>query len=69
MTENADRIPLALVPRELAYRTDGQPPSYRRVYVAILNYNLPAEQENGRWNISRADLPLYAEHFGMTTAA
>jgi len=69
MHDNPDRIPLALVPRELAYLTDGQPPTYRRVYKAVLDYAVPAEQENGRWNISRADLPLFAEHFGMTTAA
>lgn len=59
---NADqRIPLPLLPHELR-RLTGNAPGYRRIYNLVLDGRIPAELgDNGRWTVSRADLPRVAE--------
>ena len=52
-----ERIALVSVPRELKALTDGIAPTYRRIWEATADGDLPAEQINGRWFIKRADLP------------
>ena len=60
------RIPLPLLPRELAALTGAPPPSYRRCYTLVLDGRLPAELVNGRHQVRRADLPAIAELVGLT---
>lgn len=64
------RIPLSLLPRELAKRT-GQPPlSYRRLYSAAVDGALPAERgSNGRWTVAQGDLDAIAAAFGLVPKA
>lgn len=54
MSENSsphDVVQLAQVPRAVLAQT-GKPVSYRRIYLAILDGLVPAEQRNGRWHLS-----------------
>ncbi len=64
------RVPLPLVPRELIRLTGQRSPSYRAVYLAALDQKIPAErQENGRWDVAEADMPLIAEAFGLSVTS
>jgi hypothetical protein len=62
---NPDKIPLTSVSRELAALTNAQAPSYRKIYLAVLDGTIPAEQVNGRWHVQRGNLRKIAETFGM----
>ena len=58
-------IPLPAVPRELQKLTDGPVPTYRRLYLAILDGSVKAEQQsNGRYRVD-ADLTPVLQHFGL----
>jgi hypothetical protein len=54
-------IPLSEIPRELMARY-GRTPSYQRVWKAVVDAKLPAEQKNNRWT---ADPEAVAELFGI----
>jgi hypothetical protein len=65
-----DRIPLTDVPsaiREQVKDTSAAP-TYRRIYVAILNGSIPAERLNGRWHVSTNLKPIM-KHFGLAEKA
>jgi hypothetical protein len=67
---NSARITLPLVPREIAKRTGGPAPSYRRVYAAVLNGDIPTELgANGRWSVAADDLDTVAAAFGVGAKA
>jgi hypothetical protein len=56
------------IPSELVREGYAEPetaPRYRRVYNAILDGRIPAEQVNGRYRIARSHLPQIAELFGL----
>jgi hypothetical protein len=61
-----DRIPLTVVPRAIreAVSDMSSAPSYRRIYVAILNGSIPADQINGRWHVN-SNLSPIIKHFGL----
>ncbi len=60
------RIPLPLVPRELARLIGQTSPSYRALYSAALDGRILAELgANGRWTVAQADLPEIAKAFGI----
>jgi hypothetical protein len=63
-----DRIPLSRLPRALHAHTGAIPPSYGRLYRAVLDCVLPAVQEHGRWYVDPADLPLIAERLSLAPA-
>jgi hypothetical protein len=65
-----DRIPLTIVPRAIreAVKDSSTAPSYRRIYVAVLNGSIPADQINGRWHVS-ANLRPIMQHFGLVERA
>jgi len=63
-----DTIPLAQLPRELAAQFTN-PPKYRDLYVKIVDGDLPASRQRGRWTVRRCDLPLIAETLGLKAAA
>jgi hypothetical protein len=50
-------------------RQYGIAPSYSQIWLACANGKLPARREGRGWRVNRADLPLVAEHFGLTTSA
>jgi hypothetical protein len=58
-----NRIPLPRVPRALLERNHVRKPvSYKRLYTAVLEGRIPAEQDdNGRWSVKGDDLSLIAE--------
>ena len=56
------------IPTELireGYADPKTAPRYRRVYNAILDGQIPAEQVNGRYRIARSHLPQIAALFGL----
>jgi hypothetical protein len=57
------RIALTDVARELRERKlTREPLSYKKVYSAALDQRIPARRgDNGRWEVTEADLPLIAE--------
>ena len=58
-----DRILLPHLPAEL--RRLGSPAQYRALYTAALDGRIPAEPgPNGRWTVSRDDLPKIAAALG-----
>lgn len=57
----SDKIQLAFLTRELAKLTDQRPPRNRKLWEMIVDGDLPAEQEGGRWFVKRADLPAIVE--------
>ena len=58
-----DRISLPHLPAEL--RRLGSPAQYRTLYTAALDGRIPAEPgPNGRWTVSRDDLPKIAAALG-----
>jgi hypothetical protein len=64
------RIPLSLLPREIARLTGRPAPDYRRIYNAVLNDRLPGVErgENGRWSADPAALPAIAAALGLSPA-
>lgn len=65
-TTSNDRIGLAHAPRELKQMTGHTVPGgYPRFYRMVLAGLIPAEQENGRWYLNRADLPQIAASLGL----
>lgn len=64
-----ERIPLPLLPLELARLTSEPGPSYRACYTAAVNGRIPAERgENGRWTVAARDLRKVAAAFGRNLA-
>lgn len=62
----AETIPLSQLPRSLKVQY-GQAVSYRKLYMATLDGDLPAEKaDDGRWYVQRADLHDIAKAFGLT---
>jgi hypothetical protein len=58
-------IPLPAVPREMQKLTDKPVPTYRRIYLAVLDGTVKAEQQsNGRYRVD-ADLTPILERFGL----
>jgi hypothetical protein len=47
----SNRVPLTALSRELATLTGKPAPSYRKLYVAILDGKLPADQVDGRYMV------------------
>lgn len=65
---NTDAIPLPSLPRALHSLTGQQPPSYKTLYLDIVNGNIPeAEQRGSRWVVPRDALPSIAQRFGLIT--
>lgn len=65
-----ERIPLPLLPSELARLTGAPGPSYRTCYIAAVNGQIPAERgENGRWSVAARDLCKAAAAFGREPAS
>ncbi len=63
-----DRIKLPHAPRELSVLV-GRPKAvtYRRLYTAVLNGDVPAAMDKGRWTLHRGDLPAIAVTLGLAT--
>lgn len=62
------RIPLPVLPTLLSRQSDRPGPSYRSVYLAVVDGRIPAERAaNGRWTVSQDDLPAIAAAFGLPT--
>jgi hypothetical protein len=57
----SDKIQLAFLARELRLLSDQRPPKNRKLWEMIVDGDLPAEQEGGRWFVKRADLPAIVE--------
>lgn len=65
----ATRRPLSQLPRELL-RHCGSPVPYQRLYRAVLNCQIPAQQgENGRWTYNPEDVPAIASALRLVPAA
>ena len=63
-------IPLTQVPRELMKvvreRDKALVPTYKRIYTAVVNAHVPAEQDpNGRYKISADNMSHIMRHFGL----
>ena len=69
MMNDNDRIALLQVNRELMARgyvaQAAQAPGYARLYRAVIDGAIPAEQIGRSWSIRRGDLPLVAAAFGL----
>lgn len=59
----SNRVPLTALSRELAALTGKPAPSYRKLYVAILDGKLPADQVDGRYIV---DVQLAAQALDLT---
>jgi hypothetical protein len=61
------KVPLSELARKLAalpgVRTP--PPSYRKLYNLVVDNELPAERENGRWYFAEDQLPAIALRLGL----
>ena len=68
MIEN--RVPLTMVPRAIreVIKDSSTAPSYRQIYVAVLNGSIPADQTNGRWHVS-GNLKPILQHFKLVERA
>ena len=64
----SDLIPLSLLPRALREAT-GASPTYRQIYMKVLNGELPADNDGGRWFVDRARLPDIARALGLPAKA
>ncbi len=67
--DDLEPIPLTALAREVApYAVAvGRPrPSYRSIYVMVINGDLPAYQDGARWFFRRADLPEVLANLGLT---
>ncbi len=60
-----DQRPLSDLPPELK-RATGTTPKYRAIYTKVLDGDVPAVKENGRWYYHPEDLPIIAEALGLT---
>jgi hypothetical protein len=61
MADELDRLPLPRALPELRRLAGAAAPGYRRLYSLVLDGRIPAEiGRNGRWTVSRADLPRIA---------
>jgi len=60
------RIGLPQLPRALA-AVPGirRTPSYRELYHAVINGDIPGNYEGGRWYIEEADIPAIALQLGL----
>jgi hypothetical protein len=57
------KTPLTAAPREIKARY-GEAPSYRALYLAVLDGKIPADQQlNGRYLV---DVDVVAKAFGLT---
>jgi len=73
MKSDTDRIPLPQLRQELRDAADRlgfevsalDRVKHRAMHAAVLDGILPARCENGRWSVSRADLPKIAETLGV----
>jgi len=62
-----ERIPLSLLPRELAALTRQPTPGYRHIYNAVLDGRVPGvDLTHGRWTSDPAALPAIASALGLT---
>ncbi len=59
-------VQLADVPTELEALTGERPPSYRHVYLAVLDRKFESVKRKHLRYVRRADLPRIARHFGLT---
>jgi hypothetical protein len=57
------RVPLTALSRELAALTGKPAPNYRKLYLAILDGKLPADQVDGRYTV---DVRAAADALGLT---
>lgn len=64
--ENSDRLSPPATTHEVVKQT-GQPVpgGHRTIWNMAVNGRIPAEQENGRWYIRRADLPAVIAALGL----
>lgn len=69
MLSDDDRLALLQVNRELMARgyvaQAARAPGYARLYRAVIDGAIPAEQIGKSWSIRRGDLPLVAAVFGL----
>lgn len=63
------RIPLTLVPREIAPLIEGESPSYRATWTAAVDGRLPVEQVKGRYYTYRCHLTQIALTMGCRLKA
>jgi hypothetical protein len=59
-----ERIPLTELPRKLRDKF-GSSPSYRRLYVHVLDGTLPAQQDGARWFVIGRDLDKIGVILGL----
>jgi hypothetical protein len=65
-----ERIPLPLLPLELARLTGEPGPTYRTCYLAAVDGQIPAERGlNGRWTVAARDLAKVAAAFRRDLAS
>ncbi len=58
---------LSELPRDLK-RATGETPKYRALYAKVLDGDIPAEKENGRWHYRHEDVPAIARALGLAAA-
>jgi hypothetical protein len=59
---DTDRVQLSELPGEIASLTGGRSPKYRTLYNAAVDARIPAKRgDNGRWTVSRRDVPQIVE--------
>jgi hypothetical protein len=46
----------------------GRAPSYGQLWLAAANGKIPARRVGRTWDVDDADLPVVAEHFGLTAS-
>jgi hypothetical protein len=64
--ENSDWLTLPEIPPEFRRLGADRVPSYRDTYNAVINGIIPAQRgDNGRYRISRANLPIAAAALGV----
>jgi hypothetical protein len=61
---NRDLISL----REKLQQKYGRSPSYGQLWLAAANGKIPARRVGRTWDVDDADLPVVAEHFGLTAS-
>lgn len=64
----SDSIRLSHLARELARLTPDPVPGHRKLHQLVLDARVPAEMVNGRWHVSRDDLPVIATRLGLSLA-
>ena len=58
--------PAAQAPRAVAERYRGRPPTYGRIYRMIINGEVPAKRDGGRWLV---DVDALADALGLRNKA